>query len=263
MCAESGVETWGGAVILADVAILAVSSNRTRLYLFQMWREQLLPAHVFYLEDPAATTHEHHAAARHTRAVPEGTDRAIRRFLDTPLPQLLGELGLSYERLKTLDPNADMVVDAVKRNRSSIVIYSGPGGAILKAALLGCGRRFLHVHPGILPAFRGSTTTYYSLLQTGECGASALFLNERIDTGPIIRTRRFPRPDDPESIDLYYDPWIRSELLIEILRDYASSGALPEQQQDYEAGETYFVIHPVLKHIAIMARPSFDQASDL
>lgn len=52
-------------------------------------------------------------------------------------------------------------------------------------------------------------------------------------------------------IDLYYDPFIRSEPLIDVLRYYAENGDFPVESQESIDGETYFIIHPVLKHIAI------------
>jgi len=41
--------------------------------------------------------------------------------------------------------------------------------------------------------------------------------------------------------------------LREVLKDYAKSGTFPLKPQDKDQGETYFIIHPVLKHIAILA----------
>ena len=52
-------------------------------------------------------------------------------------------------------------------------------------------------------------------------------------------------------VDQVYDPYIRSETLIEILKNN-----LIETEdfikQNSEKGNTYFIIHPVLKHIAIL-----------
>ena len=179
------------------------------------------------------------------------TDAARVRFLE-----LLQEYCIPHQRLPTLDPNAASVVAAIRQLPQSILVYSGPGGVILRKDILSTGKRFLHVHSGILPYFRGSTTVYYALLEEGRCGATAFFFDEKIDTGPVIRTRAFPPPEDRTSLDLFYDPLIRSQLLVDVLRDYAATGKMPVEPQDPEAGETYFVIHPVLKHIAILAGES-------
>lgn len=232
--------------------MLAVDSNRTRLYLLQMARAQVLPAHVLLLTAATVATHEQRASAIVRTPIPDDAGDDVRHFLSEPVPALLDQLRVPFRQVGTLDPNADVVVSAVGDRSERVIVYSGPGGAILKRPLLATGRRFLHVHPGILPAFRGSTTVYYSLLEEGNCGATALFLDEHIDTGPVVRTRRFAPPADRTTIDLFYDPWMRSVLLAEVLQTYASTGAFPEERQPADGGETYFVIHPVLKHIAIL-----------
>lgn len=55
------------------------------------------------------------------------------------------------------------------------------------------------------------------------------------------------------NIDSVFDPWMRAVVLVETLKAYTTDGntfknvkPLPEG-----AGETYFVIHPVLKSLAI------------
>ncbi len=247
---------------LSDVGMLAVDSNRTRLYLLQMARQALLPAHVLLLGTPASETHEQRAAAAAARPIPDDVTAEIRHYLQAPVTTLLEELRVPFQCLERSDPNDETVVAAVASRSETVMVYAGPGGAILKRPLLATGCRFLHVHPGVLPAFRGSTTTYYSLIATGECGATALFLDEQIDTGPVVRSRRFPAPTDRTTIDLFYDPWIRSLLLIDVLREYAASAVFPEEPQAVSVGETYFVIHPVLKHIAILGTSRSEDLSE-
>ena len=69
----------------------------------------------------------------------------------------------------------------------------------------------------------------------------------------MIRKRTYPAPEDRTTIDLFYDPFIRAELLAEVMEEYAQRGEMPLEPQDTGVGETYFIIHPVLKHIAILA----------
>ena len=51
--------------------------------------------------------------------------------------------------------------------------------------------KFLHIHGGYVPAFKGSTTNYYSLLAEGQLGASAIFLTEDLDSGPKLHRQKF------------------------------------------------------------------------
>ncbi len=239
-------------MILQDVGMLAVDSNRTKLYLHQMIEQQLLPSYVLYMEDSGAVTPEARVLAGDIRT--EKTKKGTRKLNpDVSAATLLEEHGIPYQRIPTMDPNSDQVVKLVAACAQPILIYSGPGGAILGNRLLAAGKRFLHVHSGVLPYYRGSTTVYYSLLNEGNCGATVFVMDAHIDTGPVILKRTYPAPDDRTTIDLYYDPFIRARLLVEVLKEYARGGKLTYEAQDPAVGETYFIIHPVLKHIAILA----------
>lgn len=239
-------------MILSDVGMLAVESNRTRLYLQQMIKHQLLPSMVLLMEDPTKKTPEGIAVEHslHRQSVVHGEDEfsltlSVRKYLETN--------HIPYHVLPWIDPNNPEVIQAVVDCPPSILIYSGPGGAILRRGILSTGKNFLHVHPGYLPGFGGSTTIYYSLLKENVCGASAFFMTDTIDAGPIILREIYPPPADRTTIDLWYDPFIRSDLLIKVLKDYVKNGNMESRSQPENSGETYFIIHPVLKHIAILS----------
>lgn len=245
-------------MILADVGILAVESNRTRLYLQQMVKHQLLPAMVLLMEDPSKKTAEsaalleriqHRQKIQYDTAGEFDMSLSVRNYLEIN--------DIPYQVLPWLDPNNAEVVRAVADCSTTILIYSGPGGAILRRDILSTGKKFLHVHPGYLPGFGGSTTIYYSLIKEDRCGATAFFLTDKIDAGPVIRREFYPSPSDRTTIDLWYDPFIRSDLLVKVLQDYVKNGKMESQPQP-EAGETYFIIHPVLKHIAILSNKNTD-----
>jgi len=152
------------------------------------------------------------------------------------------------------DPNAPAAVAAVAACPTGVLVYSGPSGEILRAPLLATGKRFLHIHPGRLPEYRGSTTIYYALLRGEPCGVSAFFLDRGIDTGDVIGSRVVPPPADRTRIDLEFDPELRAGLLVELLREYARSGRFTAVPQPAAGGETYHIIHPVLKHLAVLGK---------
>ncbi|MEH7525820.1 hypothetical protein V7149_21500, partial [Bacillus sp. JJ1503] len=91
-------------------------------------------------------------------------------------------------------------------------------------------------------------------LSEGNFGASAIFLNERIDEGPVLAKKMYDVPINIPDVDYIYDPYIRADLLVEVLSRYKKMGTfqIEETKNPYE-GETYFIIHPVLKHIAILS----------
>jgi methionyl-tRNA formyltransferase len=135
-----------------------------------------------------------------------------------------------------------------------MVIYSGFGGQIVGETILSLGSRFLHMHSGHIPAYRGSTTLYYALLN-GDCPTvTALFLDPCIDTGPIVARRTYAKPPAGVDIDHQYDSAIRADLLLRVLRTRLLAGGMLEAvPQPSVEDAPYYVIHPVLKHLAVLS----------
>ena len=75
--------------------------------------------------------------------------------------------------------------------------------------------------------------------------------HEKLDTGDIIFQKNFPKPEN-EFIDDVYDSHIRSETLLEVIKNNLIGNNILKKQ-NYSEGENYFIIHPVLKHIAILS----------
>jgi methionyl-tRNA formyltransferase len=229
--------------MLARIGLLAADTSRTRAYLDALARHDLLPGHVVFLAGSEVSG----GGAASVGPVP---------YFDnvTPVVRRLAQLQLPCDTITATDPNDAAVVDAVRRSPVDVFVYSGPGGALLRHELLTSGKRFLHVHPGLLPAFRGSTTVYYSLLMTGRCGATAIFLDAAVDGGPMLAQRDYDPPADRSTLDHGYDPFIRADLLVRVLRDYAATGRFIAQPQPAGHERTYYVMHPVLRHAVILSQ---------
>lgn len=239
-----------------DVGMVAADTTRTRAYLHALIRHQLLPSYVLVLEDPDSLLLPGQLARTTS---PPNCDTADNDWseadFDTgiPLRQLLDAAAIEYEAAPSRDINDPSVVALIARRPELVMIYSGYGGVLLKANVLASGKRFLHVHGGYLPAYKGSTTNYYSLLAENAMGASAIFLTEQIDSGPILLRRTFAAPADRTGIDHVFDSAARAKVLVEVLQLYATAGDWGVSLEN-RGGDTYYVIHPVLKHIAILAR---------
>ena len=131
-------------------------------------------------------------------------------------------------------------------------IFSGFGGEIVKDDVLAAAPPLIHVHAGDLPQFRGSTTFYYSiLLNSSILGVSSIFLDQNIDTGKILSKRSFPLPPPNLDIDYYYDPMMRSACLIQTLTEINTELLLPVDNPFPQDSEYYFIMHPLLRHVAI------------
>ena len=169
--------------------------------------------------------------------------------LREPLLRTLHKNHWSHKIYPTENVNSDRIKAVILELKPRLIIFSGYGGEIVREGLLGLGIPILHIHPGKLPEFRGSTTLYYSWLLHGKCYATALLLNAGIDTGDIVGEKEYPPPPDGMDPDFIYDPAIRANLLITVLQNYQKNGSFQKKKQPRE-GTTYFVIHPVLKHLA-------------
>ncbi len=176
--------------------------------------------------------------------------------LQIPLKQTCKFLADEIIEVSSDHVNNPMVLDTLRDCKPDLVIYSGYGGQIVSQNLLIIAP-FLHVHAGWLPQYRGSTTLYYSIIKDRNCGVSAILLEPEIDTGVVVARRQFPIPPSGIDVDHEYDGAIRSKVLLEALIEWRRNGDfLRHEQQSDSDSETYYVIHPVLKHIALLSLPN-------
>lgn len=231
---------------LNDVILLAAPTSRSQAYLQTLASQQLLPAHVVLMGDENITTQQAHA---------------INDFHGINLPDLTQSIASTCEehavsliKVDTHSVNSPMIAEIIKQLTPKIVIYSGFGGQIVSRDTLNMGAVFLHMHSGSLPFYRGSTTLYYALLNNDKPSVTAILLDPEIDTGPIIAEKQYPLPIAGMDIDRIYDSAIRADLLLQVMNDYSKTGELTaKNMQNKDEGNTYYVIHPVLKHIAMLS----------
>ena len=166
----------------------------------------------------------------------------------------LKQCRIPYKHLPTLKVNSPQVIQSVRECTGDYIVYSGPGGTILGQEILSTGKYFIHVHPGWLPDYLGSTTIYYSMLAGDGVGCSVIVLTEQIDKGPIFHRRRFQTLPETD-LDYVFDPAVRASTLIEFFnlnRGKSLSPILINESDDKES-ELFFIIHPVLKHLSILS----------
>lgn len=237
---------------LNDMAFLAADTVRTKAYLQAMIREGLIPELCIIYTDHGEQMREE--TEQYRTAPAKGSIHAHSYFDETlPLLYTLETAELPYILVENSDLHSPELYTQLKSLKQTHILYSGYGGVILKPCLFQIGKTFLHVHAGILPQYRGSTTAYYSLLQEGTVGAAAILLNEKLDQGELLAQQVFPLPNEPVSMDYIYEPFIRSQVLVNVLKQYAATGKLEGCSQKQEGAETYFIIHPVLKHLALLS----------
>ena len=167
----------------------------------------------------------------------------------------LDRLGWPYELCDAETLEAPELLTSIAAMSPDLVVYSGYGGQLVPLSLL---RHYpmLHIHSGWLPQYRGSTTLYYQIIEQRQCAASALLLDENIDTGPVLTRKTYPMPPPGIDVDYLYDNAIRADLLVTVLANWRkSANTLTEEAADFSQQQLppYFIIHPLLKHMALLA----------
>ena len=73
------------------------------------------------------------------------------------------------------------------------------------------------------------------------------------DKGDIILRKRYPVAPKEVDPDYLYDPAVRSDTMVDVLEYFISNQELPKPViQNEDQAEEYYVIHPLLKHLALL-----------
>lgn len=133
-------------------------------------------------------------------AIPYGLDAKLCNDLQNDLTSngfdLFGPISTAKVAQKVVeiyakDYHDEFLHDQMKENADCVFIYTN--GGIVPQALLGQSRiKILHVHPGIVPDYKGSDCFFWSALETNALGYSVFYMSDKIDEGEILFTKKFP-----------------------------------------------------------------------
>ena len=133
-----------------------------------------------------------------------------------------------YEAVDVDDHNGADTVATVRDRQIELLINAGTprrlGAALLAAPRLGV----LNVHPGILPKYRGASCCEWAILNDDPIGVTAHFMDEGLDSGPIILARTLPvrrGQTYPEVRAALYRLWI--EACADAVDEVAARGLMP------------------------------------
>ena len=216
--------------------MVAADTTRTKYYLRELIRNKFFPTYVLLL-------------LNYNEKLLPGQDSGES---ERELVELLKNAGIEYEISPNSDINSNEVLTIISNRVEPVFIFSGFGGVLLGDDILSIGKKFLHIHGGYLPDYKGSTTNYYSLINENTIGASSMFLTKEIDCGPVLLRKKFSPPKNRTEIDHIYDSEARAKVLIETLEYYVESGSFNFELENNKGGETFYIIHPVLKHLSIL-----------
>lgn len=160
--------------------------------------------------------------------------------------------GWGYNMFESNDINSFEIIQKIIELQPDLVIFSGYGGQILSKDHFVAKIPYLHIHPGYLPEERGSTTLYYSILNRRKCNVTAFFMTPEIDKGVIIKRKQYPIPSKQVNIDYWYDNIVRADCLKDAINILFKKNKSYSDSGDQDKSQEYYVIHPVLKHIAVL-----------
>ncbi len=223
------------------VGIILTSDNRSKAYIQKLVKNNIILDDIILMNsDKPGKTYSKQIIQK---SLESGFDISI------PVLETLRTNNLQFTEFKFVNINHPELIEYIKQ--SQIEYYLFTGGGILKKEILTSGPKFIHFHPGIVPDYRGSTCFYYSIINDNNCGVTSFVMDEKLDTGDIIFQKKFSKPNH-QYIDEVFDPFIRSETMIDVIQNNLIDVG-SHIKQDISDGETYFIIHPVLKHISIIS----------
>ena len=241
---------------MIDFSILLTNNNRSKAYLQNLLSNKLFPSKVIVLNSqkislPENTENDKLITENTTQSLIKKSEKLNIQFDEKEhVLSTINRNNLDYIVLNTIDINSSKVIKEVNNLKSKYIIYSGPGGTLLREEILKTGKQFIHVHPGWLPDYRGSTTMYYSLLSESYIGASVIILNNEIDAGPILYKKKYHSIDKNIDFDYTLDPLIRAKTLIDFFK---TNKLIKHAQTNSNKANTFFIIHPFLKHLSILS----------
>lgn len=100
--------------------------------------------------------------------------------------------------------NSEVVIDEIKNLKPDLIIVHGTR-IISKKVLDSVSCKFINIHAGITPKYRGVHGMYWALVQNDKenCGVTVHFVDDKIDTGSIIYQAQV-LPNENDNFTTYY-----------------------------------------------------------
>ncbi len=171
----------------------------------------------------------------------------LTRIAGQPVPPTIANLvgGWDIPLVAVENHNSTVCCEMVKARRPDLIVLGGT--RIIRSPVLQIPTRgTLNAHPGLLPRLRGSSSVGWALYKDLPVGSTTHFVDDGVDTGPIILRRELPvhRGDTYEAI-VRRTLTLSAKLMSATLALF-EGGAVRGTPQDREVGETLGVIPPAL-----------------
>ena len=232
--------------IVKNLGIILADTGRSNIYLSLLIEKGMCPDKIVFLRNDSESLPGQLKQQGSVQSI-LGHEVDTTTSVAEKISMLESEIVIS----PTLDINSREFVLFLEDLAQEYWIYSGYGGVILREDILALNKKFLHVHGGYLPDYKGSTCNFYSSLEKEFFGASAIFLDREIDAGPLLMRKKFPVPASQLDFDYIYESVCRGDVLVSTLEYFLKNRVWPEVDADQSAGRTFYIIHPLLKHVVL------------
>jgi len=250
---------------LDDVFLLATAHNITKAYIYKLNNLGLRPSQIIRLNwrNSSYSNKIEGLSDKKFSNLISGINNNLKARevftgdLTLSTERILDDLGWEYQNILINHINDETLLAFLKDSvAANYIIFCG--GGILREPILNCGKKFIHVHPGLVPDMRGADCLLWSALVQNQIGMSAFFMNAGIDTGDLIGQRSYPLPHfdihskqlDPDvTRDLlvnYVDPHYRANLLGNLFNNDLNPDSWISTSQDLSEGKTYYFMHDAL-----------------
>jgi folate-dependent phosphoribosylglycinamide formyltransferase PurN len=149
------------------------------------------------------------------------------------------------------DQNSPSSIAQLKAWSPDLIIFTG--GNILRKQLLQAPRLgVLNVHLGLLPEIRGMSSPEWSLLNHVPLGITIHYMDEGIDTGPILQRYDFPDLAECESLSDLRNRLIAFGVnkIAEVVTGLDQNKISATAQRDLDKDNQFFVMHEWLQALA-------------
>jgi methionyl-tRNA formyltransferase len=217
--------------VTLPIGLYAQDTHRTKAYIQLLSSAGYAPSHATIILSPQ-----------------EAMDEPVANHLfdlESSITTILEREQIPYSLVQANSLNEPHAVEALVARPEEYFVFAGRG---LLTTPLESGKKLIHVHPGKLPEYRGSTTIFFSLLERGAATATSFIMDRGIDRGQTLVERDFAPPWRGVDISRVYDPYIRAQVLIETFKQFDARGSFSPIDQP-PAGKEFYIIHPVARTI--------------
>jgi methionyl-tRNA formyltransferase len=258
---------------LDNFGCLLINNARSKSYIQALSKKSFLPSFVIFLDIEGKKTegvlksgtteaeivrqsfnnrqYFFYDTQRRESAVPTDYKKPEKYLFFDPekdVVEFLEENGVNHRVIQCKSINDDNVVDAISKAKPVFFLFGG--GGILRKAMFNTGKRFIHIHPGEIPYFRGSQCIEWSILYGKPCVATAFFMTEKIDDGEVILQKEYANPElENNNIASLYSSYIRTDTMLDAIERFVIDGKFQQSNLGSDGPGTFYKMHPVLTNL--------------